>query len=85
MCAGGRYGETVSLSVRPFIRRSVSQSEWDESERLSVCYSDLAEDPGHLKGPCGIHVGSDDGDAMVGLLRVTECERPCQVNLKALR
>ena len=42
----------------------------------------LAEDLGHLEGTRGVHVGSDDGDAIVCLFGVAECERSLQVNLK---
>ena len=38
--------------------------------------ANLAEDLCHLKGARGVHVGSDDGDAMVTLFGITECERP---------
>lgn len=47
----------------------------------SVVLTHFAEDLCHLKGPRGVHVGGNDGDASVGLFRVTECEGPPKVNL----
>lgn len=41
----------------------------------------FGEDPRHLKRPRGVHVGSDDGDAGVGLFGVAECEGPLKVHL----
>lgn len=43
--------------------------------------TDFAEDSSHLKGPCGVHVGGDDGDAGVCLFGVAECESPLEVHL----
>lgn len=43
--------------------------------------TDFAEDSSHLKGPRGVHVGGDDGDAGVRLLGVAECESPLEVHL----
>ena len=45
----------------------------------------FAEDLCHLKRPCGVHVGSDDGDAGVGLFGVAECEGPLKVHLSGER
>ncbi|KAG7237757.1 hypothetical protein INR49_031769 [Caranx melampygus] len=36
---------------------------------------------GAHRGSCGVHVGSDDGDAGVGLFGVAECEGPLKVHL----
>lgn len=36
---------------------------------------------GHLKGPHGVHVGSDDGDPSVAALGVPESEAPHEVHL----
>lgn len=36
----------------------------------------FAEHLCHLKGARSVHVGSDDGDAMVALSRVAECDGP---------
>lgn len=53
-----------------------------ERETNSVAIAtDFAEDTSHLKGPCGVHVGSDDGDASVCLFGVAECESPLEVHL----
>lgn len=41
----------------------------------------FGEDLRHLKRPRGVHVGSDDGDAGVGLFGVAECEGPLKVHL----
>lgn len=51
-----------------------------ESKPVAIA-TDLAEDASHLKGPCGVHVGSDDGDASVGLLGVAECESSLELHL----
>lgn len=45
----------------------------------------FAEDLCHLKCSCGVHVGSDDGDASVGLFGVAECEGPLKVHLRVER
>lgn len=42
----------------------------------------FAEDLRHLKRARGVHVGSDDGDASVGLFGVAECEGPLKVHLR---
>lgn len=63
------------MSGRPKQRRS----------KLVAIATDFAEDASHLKGPCGVHVGSDDGDAVVRLFGVAECESPLEVHLTERR
>lgn len=45
----------------------------------------FAEDLRHLERSRGVHVGSDDGDAGVGLFGVAECEGPLKVHLRGTR
>lgn len=47
----------------------------------TVLLTHFAEDLRHLKRPRGVHVGSDDGDASVGLFGVAECEGPLKIYL----
>lgn len=48
----------------------------------TVLLTHFAEDSCHLKRPCGVHVGSNYGDASVGLFGVAECEGPLKVHLQ---
>lgn len=43
--------------------------------------TNLVQRQGHLKGPHGVHVGSDDGDPSVAALGVPESEAPHEVHL----
>ena len=52
---------------------------------FSLWRAHLTEDPCHLEGPGGVHVGGDDWDARVGLLGVTECEGPLEIHLQEPR
>ena len=42
---------------------------------------DLSEGLGHLKGPHSVHVGGNDGNAMVLLFGVAEHKLPLEVDL----
>lgn len=46
-----------------------------------VCMIYLMQSQGHLEGPHGVHVCSDDGDPSVAALRVPESEAPHEVHL----
>lgn len=52
---------------------------------FSLKKTHFAEDLRHLERSRGVHVGSDDGDAGVGLFGVAECEGPLKVHLRGTR
>lgn len=56
-----------------------------QNRTIPLLATDFAKDSSHLKGPCGVHVGSDDGDAGVCLFGVAECESPLEVHLTERR
>lgn len=47
--------------------------------------ANLANRLGHLKGADSVHIGGNDGNAIVIVLRVAELERSAEVDLRSVR
>ena len=82
------------ISVEGHTQRDLWQEHTDKMHKHSAAsiyfsfikfLTHFAEDLCHLKCSCGVHVGSDDGDASVGLFGVAECEGPLKVHLRVKR